>query len=73
MKGLQSHYSIAYGLLLISIYVLVIIEHFIRYLQLIPLQSKDAEMVTVAFMEKYVNLFGPPNLKIIFCLRYVRC
>ncbi|XP_042868781.1 uncharacterized protein LOC122251142 [Penaeus japonicus] len=43
-------------------YVLVIVEHLTRYLQLIPLKNKDAETVANAFVEKYVTLFGPPNI-----------
>ena len=42
-------------------YVLVIIDHFSRFLQLVPLRRKDAESVTEAFIKEYVTLFGPPR------------
>ncbi|XP_063594944.1 KRAB-A domain-containing protein 2-like [Penaeus indicus] len=43
-------------------YVLSINDHLTRYLQLIPLLSKDAETVTTAFIQHYVTLFGPPRI-----------
>lgn len=42
-------------------YVLVIIDRFTRYLQLVPLHSKNAETVADAFVKEYVTLFGPPK------------
>jgi len=43
-------------------YVLAIIDHFTRYLQLIPLPNKEAQTVADAFIKDYVTLFGPPRL-----------
>ncbi|XP_037774031.1 uncharacterized protein LOC119570303 [Penaeus monodon] len=43
-------------------YVLAIIDHFTRYLQLIPLPNKEAQTVANAFIKEYVTLFGPPRL-----------
>lgn len=43
-------------------YVLTIIDHFIRYLPLIPLPNKKAQTVADAFIKDYVTLFGPPRL-----------
>lgn len=43
-------------------YVLAIIDHFTRYLQLIPLPNKEAQTVADAFIKEYVTLFGPPRL-----------
>jgi len=42
-------------------YLLVIIDHYTRYLQLIPLFSKEANNVADAFIEHFVTLFGPPR------------
>lgn len=42
-------------------YVLVIIDHFSRFLQLIPLVNQDAASVADAFIENYFSLFGPPR------------
>lgn len=43
-------------------YVLSIIDHFTRYLQIIPLPNKEAQTVADAFIKEYVTLFGPPRL-----------
>jgi len=43
-------------------YVLSIIDHFTRYLPLIPLPNKEAQTVADAFIKDYVTLFGPPRL-----------
>ena len=43
-------------------YVLSIVDHMSRYLQLIPLPNKDAETVANAFMENFVTLFGVPRM-----------
>ncbi|XP_037781874.1 uncharacterized protein LOC119578331 [Penaeus monodon] len=42
-------------------YVLSIIDHHSRYLQLIPLASRDVNTVANAFIEDYVTIFGPPR------------
>jgi len=42
-------------------YVLVVIDHFTRYLQLVPLINKDAGSVADAFIEHFFTLFGPPR------------
>ena len=41
-------------------YVLSIIDHHTRFLQLVPLRDKTADRVLTAFMDHYVTLFGPP-------------
>ena len=43
-------------------YVLSIIDHLTRYLQLIPLKSKNAETVTEAIFENFITIFGPPRI-----------
>lgn len=42
-------------------YVLVVIDHFSRFLQMIPLVNRDANSVADAFIENYFTLFGPPR------------
>jgi len=42
-------------------YVLSIIDHHTRFLQLVPLRDKTAERVLSAFMDNYITLFGPPD------------
>ena len=42
-------------------YVLVIIDHFTRYLQLVPLENKEAGTVADAFINNFFTLFGPPR------------
>lgn len=39
-------------------YVLVVIDHFCRYLQLVPLINKDASSVADAFIDNFFTLFG---------------
>jgi len=43
-------------------YVLAFIDQLTRYVQLIPLPSKDAETVADAFINQFVTVFGPPRL-----------
>jgi len=43
-------------------YVLSIVDHMTRYLQLIPLPCKSAETVAEAFINNFVTLFGPPRV-----------
>lgn len=43
-------------------YKLVLIDHLSRYLQLIPLPSKEAEVVADAYIRDYITIFGPPRL-----------
>ncbi|XP_037773447.1 uncharacterized protein K02A2.6-like [Penaeus monodon] len=43
-------------------YVLSIVDHLTRYLQLIPLPCKSAETVAEAFINNFVTLFGPPRV-----------
>ncbi|XP_037796440.1 uncharacterized protein K02A2.6-like [Penaeus monodon] len=43
-------------------YVLSIVDHLTRYLQLIPLPCKSAETVAEAFINNFVTLFGPPRI-----------
>jgi len=42
-------------------YVLVIVDHFSRFLQMVPLVDKGAESVADAFVDHYFTLFGPPR------------
>lgn len=42
-------------------YVLSIIDHHSRFLQLIPLRNKTSATVTNAFLDHWVTLFGPPR------------
>jgi len=42
-------------------YVLNIIDHHSRFLQLIPLRNKTSATVTTAFLDHWVTLFGPPR------------
>lgn len=42
-------------------YLLVIIERYTRYLQLVPLKSVEVDVVANAFIEHFVTLFGPPR------------
>jgi hypothetical protein len=39
-------------------YVFVVIEHFLKWLELMPLSNYSNEGVTYAFMEKVFNRFG---------------
>lgn len=41
-------------------YVLSIIDHHTRYLQLVPLRDKSASRVLKAFVDHFITLFGPP-------------
>ena len=41
-------------------YVLMVIDHFTRWLELVPLPAQDAESVARAFFENYVVWFGVP-------------
>ncbi|XP_037799853.1 uncharacterized protein LOC119594838 [Penaeus monodon] len=43
-------------------YVLAFIDQLTRYVQLIPLPSKEAETVADAFINQFVTVFGPPRL-----------
>jgi len=43
-------------------YILVLIDHLSRYLQLIPLPSKEAEVVADAYIKDFITIFGPPRL-----------
>lgn len=42
-------------------YVLVLIDHLTRFIQMIALPSKDAETVAEAILKEYLTLFGPPK------------
>ena len=42
-------------------YVLSLIDHHSRYLQLVPLRNKEADTVAKAFIDHFVTLFGPPR------------
>ena len=42
-------------------YVLSLIDHHSRYLQLVPLRNKEAGTVAKAFIDHFVTLFGPPR------------
>nr|XP_027216507.1 uncharacterized protein LOC113809181 [Penaeus vannamei] len=43
-------------------YLLSIIDHMSRYLQLIPLPNKSAQTIADAFVEHYFTLFGVPRM-----------
>ncbi|XP_063599491.1 uncharacterized protein LOC134775811 [Penaeus indicus] len=43
-------------------YVLSIVDHLTRYLQLIPLPCKSAETVAEAFINNFVTIFGPQRV-----------
>jgi len=42
-------------------YVLSIVDHHSRYLQLVPLRNKTAETVLRGFYDHFITLFGPPR------------
>ena len=42
-------------------YVLSIVDHHSRFLQLVPLRNKSAETVLRGFYDHYITLFGPPR------------
>ncbi|ROT85852.1 hypothetical protein C7M84_005197 [Penaeus vannamei] len=42
-------------------YVLSIVDHHTRFIQLVPLCDKSANRVLRAFVDHYVTLFGPPD------------
>jgi len=43
-------------------YILVLIDHLTRFLQLIPVPSKEAEVVAEAYINDFLTIFGPPRL-----------